>query len=164
MDETMDTQRPDAPRPTDISAAALRRQMAALAEQVRQLGNRVERTGEQAPAEQVVVAPPPPAPRPRAAGPIATDPLLVEVIGMAERAAESIRAAARREAEQIRAAPVPALDADGEILAALERQREALGTLAAQADRIEQELAALRGQAAVLDGERMRMWRALGAP
>ena len=161
----MDTQRPDAPRPTDISAAALRRQMAALAEQVRQLGNRVERVGEQAPAEQVVVAAPaPPPPRPRGVGAIATDPLLAEVIGMAERAAESIRAAARREAAQIRAAPVPALGADGEILAALERQREALGTLAAQADRIEQELAALREQAAVLDGERMRMWRALGAP
>lgn len=156
----MDTHRPDVRRPAEISAAALRRQMAALAEQVRQLGNRVDCASDQPPAQQTAIA----APRPQGAGAIASDPLLAEVIGTAERAADSIRAAARREAERIRSAPAPALGAQLEIHAALERQGEALVTIAAQADRIEQELAALREQAALLDSERLRVWRALDAP
>jgi hypothetical protein len=116
---------PDPPGPVE-----LRRRITDLAEQVRLLAVRD-------PAE----APPP--------GPLASD-----VIAMAERAAEEIRANARREAARVqlrRAHDAPELA--GALARAVSRQRETIAVLAAEVERLGQCAEQLRTHVRLLEGE-----------
>jgi hypothetical protein len=112
-----------------------------------------------------------------------TGRLMASVIEMAERVAQQIRESAEREAARIRAGatsdlpgadrpppdppvrehrtPEPAPSQTGP--EAIEGERQALATLAAEADRIEAATERLRAQARALDAERQRLYEAIGA-
>jgi hypothetical protein len=141
----------------------LRAQIAALAEQVRRLS-----IHEQAPIAaaatpaalvgDVEALPPPVAPLDAHAALLA-----VEVIAMAERAADQIRARAEREAERIRAERgLPT--AEAELLGILRRQRAALAVLAGENERLGQSAEIIRGQLRVLEGELAAVHEFLGTP
>ena len=142
----------DAAPAGNVPAPELGRQIAALAEQVRRLGERA-----QAPdAHGVAVAPPTPAPSP------AVD--LAGMIATAERIAEEIRASARREAARVEADRLhEGKAASSGLLAMVKRQRQTLAVLAAETRRIEQSAEILRTQVGALDAELQRMYDALGA-
>jgi vacuolar-type H+-ATPase subunit E/Vma4 len=77
-----------------------------------------------------------------------------DIVAMAERAASEIRENAMREAERIRAgATTDAGDRVNELRALIQRQRESLAALSAEADRVEQSSAILRSQARALASE-----------
>ena len=126
----------------------MRRAVAELAGQVRELGARVAG----ATAERQT------GPDPEA---VATAELM---LAAAERAAAQIREAAQREAARIRAAnPASAHDATG-VLATTRRQRQMLAVLAAEIERIEHSAAILRGQLRSLEAELANMVEALSRP
>ena len=123
----------------------LRRQVALLAGQVRELGARVTPTG--AAAER----------RPAATSAERT-------IAAAERAAAEIRASAMREAERIRSGSAGPGDEGGELLACARRQRQTLVVIAAEIERLEHTAGILRTQLRSLEGELTHMIGALNGP
>jgi len=164
----------------DRSNEELRAKVAALAEQVRQLGNGSHPMPEWRPARRVprdggAVASDPGAGAgaPARSGAAASDPgaggggaassgaaeqlaqqssrLLATVIQTAELAAAEIRAGAEREAADIRERAAAAV---GEANAALMRYREALAALHGEAERIERSVSALREQTLALEADR----------
>jgi hypothetical protein len=156
----------------ELSNEELRAKVAALAEQVRQLGNGNHQMPEWRPAPPAkpdldVIASEPGG----AAGGVqhgaagSSDPgagepeemaqqssrLLATVIETAELAAAEIRAGAEREAADIRQRASAAVD---EAKAALARYREALGALHGETERVEHSIAALREQTLALEADR----------
>lgn len=165
----------------EAAALDLRRQVAVLADQVRQLGGgtgRAAESSEQGDATTAVETALPPPPRPRApaaaaaeAGPAAPEQptvsaaetfadrssrLIESVITLAELAAVEIRAGAELEAAAIRerAAERGRAPATSQLLALLERQRQMLAALSAQTDRLDEAGAVVRAQIRALEAER----------
>jgi len=123
----------------------LRRQVAVLAQQVRELGARATTTAGRG--------------APNAAGTSAE-----RMIAAAERAAAEIRESAQREAERIRAGSVtPAEEAAG-LLGSARRQRHTLAVIAAEIERLEHSAGILRTQLRSLDAELANMIGALNGP
>jgi hypothetical protein len=157
------TQPPPRARARELSNEELREKVAALAEQVRQLGNGSQPMPELRPARRLPqdggsAASGPGAEVDGSPGPAVADELaqhssrlLASVIETAELAAAEIRAGAEREAADIRERAAAAV---GEAKAALERHREALGALQSETERIERSVAALSEQTLALEAER----------
>ncbi len=119
----------------------LRRQVAVLAGQVRELGARV-----------------------RAAAAPRVEPDVAAMVAVAERAAAEIRERAQREADRIRAQrPAPAAET-ALLLASARRQRHTLAVIAAEIERLEQSAGILRTQLRSLDAELANMISALSGP
>ena len=164
----------------DLSNEELRAKVAALAEQVRQLGNGSRPMPEWRPARRVArdsgaaaseTGPAQGSPAPARSGTAAGDAsagapagsgvaeelakhsshLLATVIETAELAAAEIRAGAEREAADIRERAAAAV---GEAKAALVRYREALAALQGETERIERSVSALREQTLALEADR----------
>jgi hypothetical protein len=138
----------------------LETQIASLAAQIRQIGERL--ADGQAAAREKRIAP-------RGAASVTVDPVLYNeasgppdataalnerVLDAAEAVAAEIRAGAEREAERIRTAaahaPSGAID---ELATIVARHRQAIAALTSETDRIEHGVAILRAQARVLDAE-----------
>jgi polyhydroxyalkanoate synthesis regulator phasin len=177
-------QQPAASGARELSPEQLRAKVAALAEQVRQLGNGSHSAVAVAPAVAVAdngdarvsepaadgaahVSEPAaggdaPASEPAADGAEEfarhSGRLLDAVIETAELAAAEIRAGAEREAAEIRERADAAI---GEADAALARYREALAALSKETERIERAVDALREQARTLEAERAQIDTAL---
>jgi hypothetical protein len=143
-------------RKADSGAAPeLRAQIAALAEQVRRLAEAQAAKRPCGVAEPHASGAqgepyPPPAeltiPRP--------DPLAVDIIAMAERAAAEIRETAQREAERIQSArPERPRAAVTDLLGILRRQGAAISVLDAEIERLAQTVEGLRAQARALEAE-----------
>jgi hypothetical protein len=151
----------EAPAPRGPADADLRMQIAALAEQVRRLASGSGPALAAEPTGAVADDPAsPPAPAPGESVTDASNRLLGEVVAMAELAAAQIRAAAEREANDIRERAGAAIREADE---ALERYRQALGALAVETERIEAAIAALAEQGRALDEERRAIESALRA-
>jgi hypothetical protein len=169
---------PAGPAARDLSNEELRAKVAALAEEVRQLGNGSYpmpewRPARRAPRDHGAAASDPGAGSgvPGRSGVAAGDPgaggpaspglaeelakhssrLLATVIETAELAAAEIRAGAEREAADIRERAAAAVD---EAKAALVRYREALGALQGETELIERSVSALREQTLALEADR----------
>lgn len=123
----------------------LRRQVALLAGQVRELGARVSPAGE--------------APQRTSAAKTAE-----RTIAAAERAAAEIRESAMREAQRIRAGGARSGDEEAELLASARRQRETLAAIAAEIERLEHSAGILRTQLRSLEGELTNIVRVLSGP
>ena len=115
----------------------LRRRVAVLAAQVRELGARATPAADTS-AERMIAA--------------------------AERAAAKIRESAQREAERIRAGSVTPAAEGAELLASARRQRHTLAVIAAEIERLEHSAGILRTQLRSLEGELANMVRALSVP
>ena len=121
----------------------LRRRVAVLAGQVRELGARVTPVGA----------------RPEPARTSAE-----RMIAAAERAAAEIRRSALREAQRIREGGVePGEEATG-LLASARRQRHTLAVIAAEIERLEKSTGVLRTQMRSLEGELAHMIGSLSGP
>jgi len=135
----------------DYARPDLEAQVAALAAQVRRLGERL------APNE-VPASPPAPDGTSSAKG------LLNErVLAAAEAVAAEIRADAEREAERIRSgAQLQAARQIEQLRAMVAQQREAVATLVREAEQLEQSVAAIRAQADTLDAELLALDESIG--
>jgi hypothetical protein len=153
----------EAPPPRGPADADLRMQIEALADQVRRLAHGSGPALATEPTGAVAYdppSPPQPAPEPPPGESLTnrSNRLLGEVLAMAELAAAEIRAAAEREANDIRERAAAAIHEADQALA---RYRQALGGLAAETERIEAAIAALAEQGRALDEERRAIERAL---
>jgi len=129
----------DAPRPVLApDSPELRRRVAVLAGQVRDLGAR--------------------------AGTRETPTSTTRMLAAAERAASEIRESAQREAQRIRSGVVVPAQETAALLASARRQRHALAVIAAEVERLEQSAGILRAQLRALDAELAHMISALSAP
>jgi cell division protein FtsB len=127
----------------------LQAQVAALAEQVRRLGDRGDAvTAAAAPARREPLA-------------SRTGEIAVDVIAIAERAAAEIRESARREAARIASRRS---DDEPSLPDVVSRQRHALAALAAEVERIEHSAEILREQVRLLDTELHRVHALLSGP
>jgi len=136
--------------PPGAGSPELRAQIAALAEQVRRLRVREVPAASAAPVTGARDEPLVPG----------DDAPSIDVIAMAERAASEIREAARLAAERIRAErPAPT----GDLAALLRRERATLALLAAETERIEQSVEALRSQVRALEAELAQLGEIVGA-
>jgi hypothetical protein len=147
----------------------LERQIAALAAQLRSVGERlVTPRPQSAEPPGPASAPPPPleAPRPQPTGASAnghgeaSSALTTgeSILAAAQGAADEIRAAAEREAERIRAAGTGNDDRRvARLLEIITRQSESLAVLTAEADRIERSAATLRAEVRALGSELREM-------
>jgi hypothetical protein len=146
----------------EFSPEQLRAKVAALAEQVRQLGNDSRRGGADATAGAVAGNGDARDTEPVADGADEftrqSGRLLDAVIATAELAAAEIRVGAEREAAGIRERAAAAI---GEADAAAERYREALSALSEETERIERAVVSLREQARTLEAERAQIDSAL---
>jgi cell division septum initiation protein DivIVA len=167
--------------PPSPGTPALEEQIAALAAQVRSLGQRLSNnrskgaasTAETPPAPTPASDPrdtsPPITPRPAAPGsPAEPAPHIAatgaRIVEMAHAAAAEIRADAEREAQRIRQAAAQARsDRVAAVLEIIARQCESVATLATEVDRIEQSAAVLREQLTALNDEWRRMLVAVSA-
>jgi hypothetical protein len=153
------------PTPPALSAEQLRAQVAALAEQVRALGNGYAPAYNGPPS---LAGEPTGAAEHEAPGPPSGEESLTErssrllagVIAMADLAAAEIRASAEREAADIRERASAAIREADE---ALERYRQALEGLAGETEHVERAITGLREQAHALDEERRAIEAALRA-
>jgi len=136
----------NADSPLPLGSPQLAGQVAALAEQVRRLGERSQagpRGAQQPPAPAVPAA---------------------ELLASAERAAEKIRESARREAARIAAGTGPRPNQlAAELLVIVNRQRQTLAVLAAEAERLGQATDVLEAKIRALDGDLQAMYERLGA-
>jgi hypothetical protein len=121
----------------------LRRAVAVLAGQVRELGTRVTAAG---------------------AGPQPARTSAERMIAAAERAAAEIRRSGLREAQRIREGSVAPREEAAGLLASARRQRHTLAVIAAEIERLESSAAILRTQLQSLEGELANMIAALSGP
>jgi hypothetical protein len=128
---------PDAPE--------LRRRVAVLAGQVRELGARVTAPDAGGGAESA-------------------DRSAERMIAAAERAAAEIRESAQREAARIRAGSVAPAEEAADLLASARRQQHTLAVIAAEIEQLEHSAEALRTQLRSLDGKLEDMIGALSGP
>jgi uncharacterized coiled-coil protein SlyX len=151
------------PRGAAPAARDLEAQIAALAAQVRRLGERLAAPSTALPRLRIAwnrVAPAPASEPPSRA----SEALMAGILETAESVAAEIRASAEREAQRIR---------DGALLEAAARiaglramiagQRDTLGALAAEIGRLEHSATTLRSHARALDAELQAIDQALRA-
>ena len=86
------------------------------------------------------------------------------MIAAAERAAAEIRGSALREAQRIREGSVTPGEEAAELLAAARRQRDTLTAIAAEIERLENSAGVLRTQVRSLEGELANMIEVLSGP